>query len=213
MDALLKKLNIHFNEAKKPQSIQTLNDLIEAAEKIVEGGDVDNFAARYLSKSSGYSLGSLVQRLGKIENIFLYAITAERSRHIQVIGEALIKIDPHESVHSVVDQFVDLAIEAISKVSPRIMRYYEKRAALRAEHIADVFLYSEEVIPYLSQIIEQNKSNTFRKIPGYEMPYIARAIFLFLERPFAEGDPIAGTLQHRTMASHNLVELLKSHSA
>ena len=31
MDTLLKKLNIEFNDAKKPQSLQTLNDLIEAA--------------------------------------------------------------------------------------------------------------------------------------------------------------------------------------
>jgi AcrR family transcriptional regulator len=210
MDALLKKLNIQFNDAKKPQSLQTLNDLIEAAEKIVEEGHVDNFAARSLSKVSGYSLGSLVQRLGKIENIFLYAITKERGKHITTIGEALIKIDPHETVASVVNQFVDFAMEALHKVSPRIMRYYEKRASLRVENITDVFLYSEEVIPYLKQIIDQNKSNTFRKIPDDEMPYVARAMFLFLERPFAEGDPIAGTPEHRAMAVNALTKILET---
>lgn len=210
MDALLKKLDIRFNETKKPQSLQTLNDLIEAAEKIVEEGDVDNFAARSLSKTSGYSLGSLIQRLGKVENIFLYAITVERSRHLRSVGNALLKIDSHETVSGVVNQFVDLAFDALSKVNPRIMRYYEKRAALRAENITDVFLYSEEVIPYLSQILAQNTSNTFRVIPDYEMPYVARSIFLFLERPFAEGDPIAGTPEHRVMAVNALIGILKA---
>ena len=210
MDSLLKKLNIHFNEAKKPQSLQTLNDLIESAEKIVEQGDVDGFAARSLSKASGYSLGSLVQRLGKIENIFLYAITLERSRHFRSIGEALVRIDFNENVSEVVNQFVDLAFDALAKVNPRIMRYYERRAAMRAENISDVFLYSEEIIPYLRQIISQNKSNTFRMISEYEMPYIARSMLLFLERPFAEGDPMAGTAEHRAMAVNALVRILKA---
>lgn len=210
MDALLKKLNIQFNDAKKPQSLQTLNDLIEAAEKIVEEGHVDSFAARSLSKVSGYSLGSLVQRLGKIENIFLYAISKERSRYITAIGEALLKIDHNENVSAVVNQFVDLAVPLLVKVGPRIMRYYEKRAVIRAENVSDVFLYAEEVIPYLRQIIDQNKSNTFRKIPEAEMPYIARAMFLFLERPFAEGDPIAGTPAHRAMVVNALVRILKA---
>lgn len=212
MDALLKKLNIHFNDAKKAQSLQTLNDLVEAAEKIVEKGDSDDFVARNLSKASGYSLGSLIKRLGKIENIFLYVISVQRSKHIQTIGDALIKMDSHESVHSLVNQFVNLAMEALSKVSPRVMRYYEKRAALRAENISDVFLYSEEIIPYLSQVIDQNKSDTFRDIPEYELRYIARTIFLFLERPFAEGDPIAGTPEHQAMTTHILVGLLSRHS-
>lgn len=210
MDALLKKLDIRFNETKKPQSLQTLNDLIEAAEKIVEEGDVDNFAARSLSKTSGYSLGSLIQRLGKVENIFLYAITVERSRHLRSVGNALLEIDSDQTVSGVVNQFVDLAFDALSKVNPRIMRYYEKRAALRAENVTDVFLYSEEVIPYLSQIIAQNTSNTFRVIPNNEMPYVARSIFLFLERPFAEGDPIAGTPEHRVMAVNALIGILKA---
>jgi hypothetical protein len=91
MSALLKKLNIQFNDVKNPRLLKTLNDLIEAAEKKVEEGNVDGFAARSLSKTSGHSLGSLIQRLGKIENIFLYAITLERSRHIKSIGMHLLK--------------------------------------------------------------------------------------------------------------------------
>lgn len=210
MDALLKKLDIRFNDAKKPQSLQTLNDLIEAAEKIVEEGNVENFAARSLSKTSGYSLGSLIQRLGKIENIFLYAITVERSRHLRSVGSALLEIKFDETVSGVVNQFVDLAFDALSKVNPRIMKYYERRASMRAENVTDVFLYSEEVIPYLRQLIAQNTSNTFRVIPDNEMPYVARSIFLFLERPFAEGDPMAGTPEHRMMAVNALIGILKA---
>ena len=210
MDAHLKKLNIEFNEVKKPQSLQTLNDLIEAAERIVENGDVDQFVARNLSKESGYSLGSLVKRLGKIENIFLYAITTERSRHIKSVGEALEAVDENLNVAELMTAFVDIALDALQKVSPRIMRYYEKRAALRAEKISDVFLYSEEIIPYLDRILARNRSNTIRQFSDNEKPYIARAIFVFLERPFAEGDPIAGTPEHKAMAIHALTGIFRA---
>lgn len=210
MDAHLKKLNIEFNEAKKRHSLQTLNDLIETAEKIVESGDVDKFVARNLSKESGYSLGSLINRLGKIENIFLYAITKERSRYIHAVGEALEQLDPDVTVHELVEKFVDLGFAAINKVSPRIMKYYEKRAVQRVENISDAFLYSEEMIPHLDRILEKNRSNTFRPLSESEKPYVARAIFLFLERPFAEGDPIAGTPAHRAMAVNVLAAILRA---
>lgn len=210
MDAHLKKLNIEFSDAKKPQSLQTLNDLIEAAEKIVEKGDVDQFVARSLSKESGYSLGSLINRLGRIENIFLYAITKERSRHFKAIGDSLERIDPHENVVGYVSQAVDLMLDALNKVSPRIMRYYEKRAALRAENVSDIYLYSVEIIPYLKRSITCNQSKTIRHLSDEELPYVARAVFLFVERPFAEGDPIAGTPAHRAMAVNALVGILKA---
>lgn len=210
MDARLKKLNIEFNEAKKPQSLQTLNDLIEAAERIVEEGDVDQFVARNLSKESGYSLGSLINRLGKIENIFLYAITTERSRHIKSVGDALDQLDENLNVNEFTIQFVDMCMQALKKVSPRVMRYYEKRVAIRADMVSDVFTYSEEIIPYMERTIAKNRSNTFRHFTESEKPYIARAVFLFLERPFAEGDPIAGTPEHKAMAINALVGILRA---
>lgn len=209
MDARLKKFNIQFNDAKKPQSLQTLNDLIEAAERIVEEGDVDQFVARTLAKESGYSLGSLVKRLGKIENIFLYAITMERQRHIKAVGNALEALDEHLTAAEFIVQMVDICIDALSKVSPRVMQYYEMRVALRAHKVSDVYSYSEEIIPYLHHIIAKNRSDTFRQFSDAEMLYFARAIFLFLERPFAEGDPIAGSKEHRAMAVSFLNGIMK----
>lgn len=208
MSAHLKKINFEFNNTKKPQSLQTLNDLIEAAEKIVKKGDIDQFVARNLSKESGYSLGSLINRLGKIENIFLFAVAKERSRHINAIGETLEQLDPDTTVREFVEKFVDMSFSSINKVSPRIMKYYEKRAVQRAENVSDVFLYAEEMIPYLNRILAKNSSKTFRLLAESEKPYIARAIFLFLERPFAEGDPIAGTPEHRAIATQALIRIL-----
>lgn len=210
MDAHLTKLNIKFNDAKKPKSLQTLSDLIEAAERIVEEGDVDQFVARSLAKESGYSLGSLINRLGKIENIFLYAITKERSRHINAIGEVLEQLGPDVTVNELVEKFVDIGFAAINKVSPRIMKYYENRVVQRVENVSDVFLYAEEMIPYLNRILVKNRSKTFRPLSESEKPYVARTIFLFLERPFAEGDSIAGTPAHRAMAINALVSILRA---
>jgi len=208
MEDLLKKLNIEFNETKRPKALQTLNDLIEAAEKLVEGGNVENFAARSLSRTSGYSLGALIKRLGRIENIFIYAITSERSKKIQTIGKSLEAINRDADVTDFVNELVDITFKSLQAMNPRVMRYYEKRAATRAEYVTDVFTYTNEIITPLKKVIANNQSATMRTIGDHEMQYICRAIFLFIERPFVEGDLIAGTEIHRKMAVENITSLL-----
>lgn len=204
----LKKLNVEFNEAKRIQAKQTLDDLIQSAEHIVNSRDVDNFQARSLSRVSGYSLGSLVQRLGKIENIFLYAIAKLRTKKMQTISAKLCDCDPQSNVRQIVEVFVQLAFEEIQLTNPSVIKYYEKRAMLRAETWSDILAYTNEVIDPLRTVITQNRSGTFRSIPEYELPYICRSMFLFIERPFVEGDPIAGTAFHKELAVDNLVRLL-----
>lgn len=208
MQESLKKLNVEFNEAKRAQAKLTLDNLIQSAEQIVTSGDVGNFDARSLSRVSGYSLGSLVKRLGKIENIFLYAIAKLRSKKIQSVVAKLHEYDVNSDARSIVEAFVPLAFEEIKHTNPPVIRYYENRAVKRADEWSHVFAYTDEIIEPLRSIISQNRSGTFRTIEDHELPYVARAFFLFIERPFVEGDPIAGTELHRQMAVDALLRLI-----
>lgn len=205
----LKKLSVSFPDSKQARAEKSLNNLVEAAEKIVATADATGFNARTLAKLSGYSLGALVQRLGKVENIFLHAIAYGRTRKIQEASDICESFDPNKTAEDFAEFVVSFSLDEIPKVGPSIIRYYESRAMGRTQNVGDLHAYTDEIVPALLKVIERDQSGTFRQISPYEAKYLARAIFLFVERPFAESDPMAGTEQHRQMAVAQISALLK----
>jgi hypothetical protein len=79
---------VKFSKTKQSRSEKTLNDLLDTADQLVTLANPKNFTARSLSEKSGYALGTLLNRLESVENVFLWAIEKQRDQHIQ----ALVKI-------------------------------------------------------------------------------------------------------------------------
>lgn len=196
----LKKLGVTFAKFKQTRSEAALNTLIEAAQKIVDEGATTGFNARTLSKVSGYSLGALVQRLGKVENIFLHAIAYGRERQLKELCEYAESFDPQKTARAFVEFMIDRCFATLLKAGPSVIRYYESRAMGRTNSVGDIYVYTDEVVPSLIKVMADNKTGTFREMTPHEVKYLARALFVFLERPFVESDPIAGTEIHRQMA-------------
>lgn len=205
----LKKIGVKFAESKQSRSQEALKNLIESAEKLVEWGDASKLNARQLSKVSGYSLGSLVQRLGKVENVFLHTIAYAREKHIKACCAQAEAFDVNKTATEFAEFMVNLSIDAINNiVGASIIRYYESRALGRVSTIADIHAYTDEIIPTIIRVCTSNKTGTFREFSLYEAKYLARAFFLFVERPFAENDPLAGSQEHRRMASRQVASLI-----
>lgn len=202
----LKRLGVSFAASTQPRSEQALKNLIEAAARLVDVGDTTQFNARSLSKLSGYSLGALVQRLGKIENIFLHAIAYQRTQLLKDVTELIDATGPNLTAEECAKIMVSFAFD---NMKPLIMRYYESRALGRTQNVDDIYAYTDEIVPAMLKVIERNTTGTFRKITPYEAKYVARAAFVFLERPFVESDPFAGTDLHRKMAIEQISALLR----
>lgn len=209
MSESLNSLKIFFEGTKQPRAQKTLDDLLEAAEKIVEGADADDFNARSLAKASGYSLGTLIKRLGAIENIFLFTITVARSKKLHKFAQEMHGLGADAGVKAVAEKIVDRGFVEISRVGLSVIRYYEKRAFKRLSDPTKVFAYTSEMVAPLLELIESDKTGTFRKLTHNEAVYVCRAIFMFVERPFVENDPMAGTEAHRAMAIENICALLE----
>ncbi len=205
----LSKIRVQFSEPKQQRSRQAIDNLIEAAEKLVNTGDSSNFSARELAKVSGYSLGALVQRLGKVENVFLHAIAYSRERHLQAICTQLKAFAGEIDVGSFSEYLVTTSLHAMQNVvGPTVMRYYENRALGRVSTLADVHSYTDETVPVLMELVALDKTNTFRDMTPFEYKYVARSIFHVLERPFIESDPNAGSAEHQQMAIRFITCLL-----
>ena len=208
MEESLRKLKISFNEVRQERARKTLEDILQAAEKIVEEGDESLFEARTLARRSGYALGSLINRLGAIENVFLYAIAKARTKHLNDIYAHLKGLGSNVTCKEFSEVLAYESIRRIKKINPAVIRFYEKRALARADKHSEVYCYTDEIVEPLLDIISSNKSQSFRSIDKDEARYVARAIFLFVDRPFVEDDPMAGTDEHKRIIVTNISRLL-----
>jgi hypothetical protein len=204
----LKKIKVDFPEAKQARSENALKNLVEAANQIVLEGDSRNFNARYLSEISGHSLGALVQRLGKVENIFLHAIAYQRSQQFKEMAHDFNQLPDDATANDFAELLARTALRRIPTVGPSILRYYENRALGRTHTLENVHAYTDECIPILQKIVERNTSNTFKEFSAFEAKYLMRSLFLYIERPFIEGDKNAGTEIHHNMTVKLISSLL-----
>jgi hypothetical protein len=203
-----KDLEIDFSDAKQERAKKTLDDLMQAAYAIVEEANPAEFTSRSLAGKAGYSLGTLSKRLGSIENVFFWAIQKGRKNKFLELANSFSKFDPKLSVQDFVKSMVDQSFAGISQVSPKVMRYYDDRYTRKNGLPADFFSYIDVMIdPYL-EVCQRDQTNTFRKMDREEALLIFRALLTLLERPFAQGDLIAGTEKHRQVTVNAITRML-----
>jgi hypothetical protein len=202
------KSKIPFAESKQERSQKTLEDILQAANSLVDDANPELFTSRSLAQKSGYALGTLVRRLSSVENVFLWAIKQARERKFEELVLDIAHFDSNITINEFAEKMVEKGFEGAQKVNPKVMRYFENRITRRDGLTADYFAYLDCFVePYLAAA-SKNKTDTFRQMPKYEAVLLIRQLCLLLERPFVEGNPIAGTDEHRRITREAIVRLL-----
>jgi len=197
-----------FAESKQDRSLKTMADIMQAAEELTAEANPELFTSRSLSQKSGYALGTLVRRLGSIENVFLWAIVKGRGILLNEFALNIAQFDPDVSVQKFAEEIIDSAFAYIQKVNPKVMRFFETRITKREGLVADYFSYWDCLVePYLESA-QRNKTDTFRQMTKDEATLIIRNLCSLVERPFIEANPIAGTEEHRRIAIDAFIRLL-----
>ncbi len=203
-----KNSGIDFSDAKQERAKKTLDDLLQAAYAIVEDADPAEFTSRSLADKAGYSLGTLSKRLGSVENVFFWAIQKGREIKFNEIAKDMDQFDPKLTAQDFVETFVAKAFSGINAVTPSVMRFYDQRFTKRNGLSTDYFDYVDVLVEPYQQMCLKNQSNTFRIIAQDEARLIFKAILTLVERPFANGDPIMGTPEHRRIAIEVITRML-----
>jgi hypothetical protein len=203
-----KNLKINFSDVKQDRSKKTLDDLLEAAYEIVEAADPKSFTSRTLASKAGYSLGTLSQRLGSVESVFLWAIQKGRELKLSGLIKDMDELDPKLTVNDFAEAIVDKAFAGINSVTPAVMRFYDQRFTKINGLSTDYFDYIDVLIDPYQRLCQKNVSNTFRIVSQDEARLIFKAILTFVERPFANKDPIMGTAEHRRIAVEAITRML-----
>jgi len=205
-----KNNEIDFSDAKQDRSKRTLDELIEAAYTIVETEDPESFTSRSLAKKSGYALGTLNKRLGPIENVFLWVIQKGRDKKFQEVVSFIANYSPNSNVHQFAEGLVDLGFSLVNIVNPKVMQFYDQRFTLKYGLTANYFDYVDVLAEPYIEMSNKNETNTFKKMSYNEAKLNFRAILILTERPFAEGNPTAGTAEHRKIAVEACTRLLQN---
>jgi len=199
---------IPFAESKQERSQKTLEDILEAAEQIVVEANPDLFTSRSLAQRSGYALGTLVRRLNSVENVFLWAVKKNRDRKFQEVAINITQFSADTSIHTFAENMIDIVFSGFQKVNPAVMRFFEKRFTKINGLTPDYFTYMDSLVePYLVAAAK-NKTGTFRTLSSSEASLLIRQICLLAERPFMEGNPIAGSEGHRRVTKDVIIRLL-----
>ena len=197
-----------FADPKQERSKQTLENILDAVQQIVEEADPDIFTSRMLANKSGYGLGTLTRRLSSIENVFLWAIYKGREKKFEEISIAISQFDADAPIQTFAQNMVDAGFVGITKVNPSVMRFFENRFTKMQGLPPDYFAYMDYLAePYL-EAANKNETGTFRLLSKNEASLLIRQVCLLIERPFMEGNPIAGTDEHRPVAIDTIVRLL-----
>jgi hypothetical protein len=203
-----KTTKIDFSHAKQDRSQKTLDDLLDAALRIIEEAKPEKFTSRTLAEKSGYALGTLSKRLTSIDNVFLLAIKKGQKKHFENFAESIAAFDTNRPINELVEMMVDECLAAIKKVNPKVIQFFENRSAKKNMLSSDFYHYTDVLVkPYL-ETAKRNKTQTFRDLSQDEAILIFRAILVLLERPFVEGNAIAGSAKHRKLAIENITRLL-----
>jgi AcrR family transcriptional regulator len=199
---------IPFAESKQERSQKTLENILEAAEQIVKEADPSLFTSRSLAQKSGYALGTLVRRLSSVENVFLWAVKKARDKKFQEIAISITQFDADTPVRTFAEIMVDTGFAGAQENSPAVMRFFENRFTKMNGLPPDYFANMDSLVePYLVAA-SKNKTGTFRVMSTCEASLLLRQICLLVERPFMEGNPIAGSPEHRRVAIDMIIRLL-----
>ena len=202
-----KNTDVEFSIAKQSRSEKTLDDLLDAADHLVTAADPKAFTARSLSEKSGYALGTLVNRLQSVENVFLLVIEKQRDQHIQAIVKIIEEFDKDKPIQELSELITENAFATFKKVNPKVIQYIESRLIKREQFSSKYFHYLDPIAGALFLCSKKNTSNTFREVTEHEAKLIVRSFVMIGERPFVEEDPIAGSKEHRRITVESIVRL------
>jgi len=198
---------VKFSKTKQSRSENTLNVLLDTADQLVTLANPKNFTARSLSEKSGYALGTLLNRLESVENVFLWAIEKQRDQHIQSIVKIIEAFDLDRPIQALGEALADKTFVTLKEVNPKVIQFIESRLIKRDQFSLQYFHYFDPIALALLKHSKKNTTHTFKKLTAMEAKLILRSFVMIVERPFVEEDPIAGSNQHRKIAIESFVRL------
>lgn len=146
--------------------------------------------------------------MGSIEDVFFWAIQKGRELKLNGYAQEILRFDPKLTVRDFVEKFVNEAFNQIGIVGPSVIRFYDERFTKKYGLTTDYFDYINIVADAYFEMHTRNETDTFRILSRDEARCIFKASLALGERPFAAGDPMAGSEEHRRINITAMIGML-----
>ena len=196
------------NEPTQDRSKKAMEEILESAKALSDEGLLELLNARNLSTKSGYSVGTIYRYFEKFEHIFLRLFLWRRTKAIAKLAEVINGHDPHCTLSELVTQVVDFGMAEWSSKNPKILKMVVRLFFRHADEPEQFNTLADELIPALLVVQGRDQTNTFRFMTTNELRLQVRAFQMVVRNPFVEGDPFAGTPEHRRCSIEMGIRLL-----
>lgn len=201
-DKSLPKLKTNQSGSKN-----SVDNIIESADTILNDGDPKNFTARKLSEKSGYSIGALYHYFHKAEHVFILMLFSRREKRLKKMVETINKFPANETLKSLMELLADQVLAELNRINLKALLLIARMAIkFSKDHLAFDNVLSVLADPLISAQ-KRDMTGTFRAIERDELLILLTLCAICLRRPFLEHNPIAGSKKHRDFAVDTMVRL------
>jgi hypothetical protein len=184
---------------KQNRAAKTEQDLLFAANEILDKGELEELSAKALSIKSGYSVGVIYKYFNKYEDIFIKIFLNKVDLHFKEVEQIYLNHQPHETVTDLFIKVIDhgfLFIEKYGKIQNKLkplFRFFMRRHKTPE----DFYKVADRLAPFTLTLQQNDSSNTFKKMNEMECILKHRALDHYLRIPFIDGQNKFNTSEHK----------------
>jgi len=186
------------NSPTQERSIKAIEDILESAGALSDEGLIELLNARNLAAKSGYSVGTIYRYFEKFDHIFLSLLSWRQKKAIAKVAALIDAHDPQVGINELVTQIVDIGLAEWSSKNPTVLKIIVRQFFRFSEEPEKFNAVADDaLIPAIQAAQKRDQTNTFRQMTDNELRLHLRALQMSLRNPFIEGDPFAGSPEHR----------------
>ncbi len=189
-----------FNKIPTQQrSEKAIENIFEAARALVAKNEPSQLSARNLAERSGYSVGSIYRYFEKIDDVFTHIFISRRKRVCMQLVEKIQLFPNTGTADLMLGMIVDHSMSSWGSHSHSVIKMLSRHFFKRAKEPEQFSKVIDVLIPSLIALELRNQTNTIKKLSEFEIQLFLRALQAAVRSPFLEGDPKAGSPEHRTI--------------
>ena len=190
------------------KKIETMNEIAEAAKRLIEESGGELPTARQLSKATGYSAGTVYLHFGAIGGLVRYLVKARIVSLHKSIDALINAHDPRAHPGALLDQILDHLFTQISQRNPTIMRKMYQIAIDNGDHPLEFDKAADPLFSKLLLAIARDETGIFKQLSLEEISLVARGLRGLVMFPLMEKNLVFGTSTHLKLAKSYLRKML-----
>jgi len=200
----------NYNIPEQQRAEKAIEAIIQAGKELIALDKAEELTTRRLTEKSGYSTGTLYRYFKKVDDVFVFLLVKRRKELFDDLANKISKHSPTDDVTILADTVTRTAIETWKKtVSKRVFLMFIRQYFKRTPEPEMFQAVGDLLIPALTEVQRQDKTNTIKAMDEHELRLAIRCIQTAVNSPMLEGLDFAGSEEHKKITREIAIKLFK----